>query len=72
MRTSLQLVKLPTGGAFSTGEKMLVFKLRHQNSNLRIVDTPELYFHEAPEQLRSNISTNFHLKRVLRFAIEYD
>ena len=63
MRTSRQLVKLPTGGAFWTGEYVLLFTLRHQNSNRIIVDTPEVHFHEALEQQRTNISTNFHFDR---------
>ena len=63
MRERCQNVKLPTGGVFWTSEYVLVFTLRHQNSNWRTVNTPELYFHEALEQLRTNISTNFHFDR---------
>ena len=32
---------------------------------------PRFYFHDALEQLKTNFHTNFRLKRVLGFKIEY-
>ena len=32
---------------------------------------PRFYFHDALEQLKTNFHTNFRLKRVLGFVIEY-
>ena len=32
---------------------------------------PRFYFHDALEQLKTNCQTNFRVKRVLGFVIEY-
>ena len=32
---------------------------------------PRFYFHDALEQLKTNLHTNFRFKRVLGFVIEY-
>ena len=32
---------------------------------------PRFYFHDALEQLKTNFHTNFRVKRVLSFVIEY-
>ena len=43
--------------------------IKIQTKKLSIL--PRFYFHDALEQLKTNIHNNFRFKRVLEFVIEY-